>query len=81
MKRQVLVANGLWPMPNKTPLNAVVHGKVERDGYTVERVSWKACPDTTYAETCIAQQARAASMPAVLCPHGHWRERPILRRR
>ncbi len=30
LRRRVLVANGLWPMPEKTPLNAVIHGKIER---------------------------------------------------
>src|SRR4051812_40629200 len=29
VRRQVLVATGLWPMPAKTPLNAVVHDRVE----------------------------------------------------
>ena len=27
VRRQILVAAGLWPMPTKTPLNAVVHRK------------------------------------------------------
>src|SRR4051794_4153332 len=35
VREQLLVATGLWPLPEKTPLNAVVHGKVERDGYTI----------------------------------------------
>ena len=26
VRRQILVAAGLWPMPTKTPLNAVIHG-------------------------------------------------------
>src|SRR4051794_4719631 len=30
VKEQVLIANGLWPMPHRTPLNAVVHGKINR---------------------------------------------------
>jgi hypothetical protein len=38
VRRQVLVATGLWPMPTKQPLKAVVHGKVDREEYTVERV-------------------------------------------
>ena len=44
VRRRILVANGLWPMPTKTPANAVVHGKVERDGYTVERVYLESYP-------------------------------------
>jgi hypothetical protein len=36
VRRRVLVATGLWPMPEKTPLTAVVHGRVERDDFTVD---------------------------------------------
>lgn len=35
-RRRLLVALGLWPMP--TPARAVIRGKVDRDGYTVEKV-------------------------------------------
>src|SRR5689334_6225167 len=38
IREQVLVATGLWPLPPKTPLNAVIHGKIDRDDYTVEKV-------------------------------------------
>src|SRR5262249_41386466 len=44
VRTQVLVANGLWPLPEKTPLNAVIHGKIERDGYTVEKVYFASMP-------------------------------------
>ena len=37
-REQLLVATGLWPMPEKRPLNASVHGKIERHGYTIEKV-------------------------------------------
>ena len=35
---------GLWPLPEKTPLNPVIHGKIERDGYTVEKVFFASLP-------------------------------------
>jgi len=38
VREQLLVATGLWPLPEKTPLKPVIHGKIERDGYTVEKV-------------------------------------------
>ena len=44
VRRQLLVATGLWPMPTKTPANAVIHGKVDRDGYTVEKVYLESYP-------------------------------------
>src|SRR5437899_1924575 len=44
LREQVLVAVGLWPMPEKTPLHPVVHGKIERDGYTIEKVFFASMP-------------------------------------
>src|SRR5690606_26312483 len=38
VRRRILVANGLWPMPSRGPIEATVHGRVERDEYTVDRV-------------------------------------------
>lgn len=44
VRRQMLVALGLWPMPTKTPLNTVIHGRVELDDYTVEKVYFESVP-------------------------------------
>ena len=44
VRRQMRVSLGLWPWPEKTPLNAVVHGRVERDDYTVDRVFFESYP-------------------------------------
>ena len=44
VRRQVQVATGVWPLPEKTPLNAVVYGKVDREGYTVEKVYFESYP-------------------------------------
>ena len=38
------VATGLYPMPTKTPLNAVIHGKITRPGFTVEKVYFESVP-------------------------------------
>src|ERR1700754_4668600 len=38
VRRRILVAEGLWPMPTKTPLNAVRHGRIDTPEYSVERV-------------------------------------------
>ena len=44
LREQLLVAMGLWPLPKRTPLNAVIHGKIERNGYTVEKVYFASQP-------------------------------------
>src|SRR6266516_4059986 len=44
VRRQILISQGLWPMPTKTPLNPVVHGKTDRDEYTVEKAYFESAP-------------------------------------
>src|SRR5215217_1821526 len=44
VRRQILVAEGLWPMPTKTPLQAVIHGRIERPDYIVEKVYFESAP-------------------------------------
>lgn len=72
IERRVAVATGLWPMPEKTPLNAVVHGRVEGDDYTVDRVFFESLPGHFVTGSLYLPKKRPAKMPAILCPHGHW---------
>jgi dienelactone hydrolase len=72
VQRQVLVSQGLWPMPEKTPLNPVVHGKVDRGDYTVEKVRLNTRPGHYLAGSLYRPKNASGKVPAVLCPHGHW---------
>jgi dienelactone hydrolase len=72
VRRQLLVANGLWPMPTRTPANAVVHGKVDREGYTVEKVYLESYPGHFVTGNLYRPKGRSGRLPAVLSPHGHW---------
>lgn len=72
LKLQVQIATGLFPMPEKTPLNAVLHGKVVRDGFTVEKVYFESLPGHFVSGLLFRPEGAADSKrPAVLCPHGH----------
>ncbi len=72
LKRRVLVANGLWPMPEKTPLNAVIDGKIERDGFSVEKVHFQSLPGHYVTGLLFRPTHPSASpSPGVLSPHGH----------
>ena len=44
VKRRIRVSQGLWPEPSRTPLNAVIHGRVDREEYTVEKVFFESRP-------------------------------------
>jgi len=74
VRRQIQVALGLWPMPEATPLNAVVHGQVARNGYTVDRVFFESLPGHFVTGSLYRPAGRAGRLPAVLLPHGHWHD-------
>ena len=72
LREQVLVAEGLWPLPPRTPLNAVIHGKIDRDDYTIEKVFFASYPGHYVSGNLYRPKNRTGKLPAVLCPHGHW---------
>jgi dienelactone hydrolase len=74
LRRQAQVATGLWPMPTRTPLEAVIHGKVDRDDYTVEKAYFQSFPGHYVTGSLYRPKGKpaGAKLPAVLCPHGHW---------
>ena len=74
VRRQMLVSQGLWPMPSKTPLNAVIHGKIERDEYSVEKVYFESAPGFFVTGNLYRPKKAAGKVPAVLFAHGHWKD-------
>lgn len=72
LHRQLQVAVGLWPMPTKTVAHAVVHGRVDRKEYTVEKVFLESFPGHFVTGNLYRPKGRQGKLPAVLCPHGHW---------
>ncbi len=72
LREQVLVANGLWPMPEKIPLKPVIHGKIERDGYTVENVFFASLPGHYVSGNLYRPTGKTGKLPSILSPHGHW---------
>ncbi len=72
LRRQIQVALGLWPLPDRTPLKPVIHGKVTREGYTVERVYFQSLPGHFVTGSLYRPLGRTGKLPAVLSPHGHW---------
>ena len=74
LKEQLLVSQGLWPMPEKAPLNAVVHGKIERDGYTIEKVFFVSHPGHYVSGNLYRPTGKTGKLPAVLYTHGHWQD-------
>jgi dienelactone hydrolase len=80
LRTQVLVAVGLWPMPVRTPLAPVVHGRIDRDGYTIEKVFFASTPGHYVTGNLYRPVGREGKRPAVLSPHGHWENGRFLER-
>jgi dienelactone hydrolase len=74
LREQMLVALGLWPMFPKTPLNPRLSGKLDRDGYTIEKVVLETFPGFTLSGNVYRPIGTRGRVPAILCPHGHWED-------
>ncbi len=72
VRRQMLVACGLWPMPARPAIEATVHGKVDRDDYTVEKVYFESHPGLYVTGSLYRPKNVTGKRPTVICPHGHW---------
>jgi dienelactone hydrolase len=72
VREQMLVATGLWPLPEKTPLKPVIHGKIDRDEYTIEKVFFASYPGHYVSGNLYRPKGKSGKLPGVLCPHGHW---------
>lgn len=79
--RRIAVSAGLWPQPTKTPLNAVIHKKIDQGDYTVEAVFFESMPGH-YVTGSLYRPAgdslqiglKNGKRPGVLCAHGHWHD-------
>jgi dienelactone hydrolase len=72
LREQIQFAAGLLPMPEKHPLNAQVFGRLERKGYSVEKVLLETMPGFYLGGNLYRPLGRTGKFPAVLSPHGHW---------
>lgn len=72
LRLQLSVATGLWPLPERHALNAVIHGRIERDTYSVEKVYFESMPGFYVCGNLYRPSDQSGKHPGILCPHGHW---------
>jgi len=74
IREHILVSCGLWPMPEKAPLRAEIFGRIDRDGYSVEKVHIQTYPGCYLAGNLYRPRGQGQGpFPGVLNPHGHWK--------
>jgi hypothetical protein len=73
VRRQILVAAGLWPEFERPVLQPAVSGRLEREGYTVEKVRIETLPGFHLTGNLYRPLGKSGPFPAVVSPHGHWK--------
>ena len=74
LREHILVSMGLWPNPARSPLNAEITHRVERDGYSIENVRFQSLPGFYVTGNLYRPAGDGSPRPAILNPHGHWKE-------
>ena len=72
LRLQLQVSLGLFPQPELDPVAPQIYGAVERDGYTIEKVTFESLPGFFVTGNLYRPTKRTDKAPGILCPHGHW---------
>ncbi len=72
IRQQILSGGGLDPLPERTPLNPIVHSLRSFVAYTVESVAFEARPGFFVYGNLYRPLGRSGAFPGILCPHGHY---------
>src|SRR5262249_41028673 len=70
-RRQFLEMVGLWPLPPRSDLKPVVTGKVEADGFTIEKLHFQSMPGLYVTGNLYVPRQAKLPAPAVLYVCGH----------
>jgi len=70
-RQQWLEMLGLWPLPEKTPLQATVTGTLDRGDYVVEKLHFQSVPGAYVPGNIYRPAEIAEPLPAVLYLCGH----------
>ncbi|MDP4129549.1 MAG: prolyl oligopeptidase family serine peptidase [Bacteroidota bacterium] len=71
LREHILVCAGLWPLPERNPLNPKYYHKIDHGNYIVETVTIETYPGFFLAGN-IYRPAGKGPFPAVLSAHGHF---------
>ena len=73
LRKQILFSAGLWPLPERTPLNPRSGDPVVHDDYAVSAVLLETYPGFFLGGNLYRPAGKPGPFPAIVSPHGHWR--------
>jgi dienelactone hydrolase len=71
LRKQIRSAAGLMPMPERTPLNPKIFGRIENKDYSIEKVYIETLPGFYLAGNLFRPLGKTGKFPGILAPHGH----------
>ena len=72
LRDQILMSAGLMPMPAKTPLDPQVFGRLDKEGYSIEKVFLETLPGFYLGGNLYRPRGKSGKFPGILIAHGHW---------
>ena len=72
LRKQILSSAGLLPMPEKGPVQAEVFGRIDGQGYSIEKVLLETYGGFYLGGNLYRPRGRTGKFPGVASPHGHW---------
>jgi dienelactone hydrolase len=72
LRKQILSATGLYPMPQRGAPHAEVFGRLQRNGYTIEKVLLETMPGYYLGGNLYRPLDSSVKHPGIVNPHGHW---------
>ncbi len=72
LRKQILFAAGLYPMPERSPIHAEVFGRLQREDYTIDKVLLETFPGYYLGGNLYRPLNHSGKLPGILNPHGHW---------
>ena len=74
LRKQILSAAGLLPLPAKNDLHPQIFGRIENRDYSIEKVLLETMPGYYLGGNLYRplKAAPAGGFPAIASPHGHW---------
>ena len=73
VRSALIQALGGFP-EERCPLNAEITGRLERDGYVIEKLLYQSRPNFYVTAAVYVPADARLPAPAILCPHGHWQD-------
>src|SRR5262245_28068065 len=74
IRERILTSAGLWPEFERPAMRPDVFGKVEGEGYSIERVRLETWPGFYLTGNLYRPRGKPSPFPAIVSPHGHWKE-------